>query len=450
MNAMTRMSAAFICSILVFIVCLILCSGTVQDAPSSGAETPYVSDVTADGETTDVTQAEEHEEITRDLIAIVNHDPKLKSMLETSIAQAHALNPDPDTNPVSDLELYYAFLDRCYKAMPWEISPSETYSSLYDRIDQGMGCLYFICDQPLRELEDKGYYHNSVLYHEPFRSWWIRYLSGSGQFLSTPESWNDTYYQTALANPDFQLDGDLFESPDNWHSFNDFFARRLSDPAKRPIAEGGDGTVVVSPADSTPQGYWKIDSDSLVISADAELPEGIAVKTGTLQDVSVLLEGSAYAHAFENGALTHTFLDINDYHRYHFPVSGTVREVFVIPQDDAPGGVITWDPEAGRYREYGSEQFGWQSIETRGVCVVELDHGGYAALVPVGMCQVSSVNFEPAVRPGVHVNKGDPMGFFLFGGSDIIMIFSEDLSFELTAQPGNHILMGEALGTINR
>ena len=108
--------------------------------------------------------------------------------------------------------------------------------------------------------------------------------------------------------------------------------------------------------------------------------------------------------------------------------------------------MITWDPEAGRYREYGSEQFGWQSIETRGVCVVKLDDGGYAALVPVGMCQVSSVNFEP----GVHVNKDDPMGFFLFGGSDIIMIFSEDLSFELTAQPGNYILVGEALGTINK
>ena len=148
MTAMTRMSAAFICSILVFIVCLILCSGPVQGTTSSGAETSYVSDVTAAGETTDVTQSEEHEAITRDLIAIVNHDLSLKSMLETSIAQTRALNPDPDTYPVSDLESYYAFLDRCYKAMPWEISPSETYSSLYDRIDQGMGCLYFICDQP--------------------------------------------------------------------------------------------------------------------------------------------------------------------------------------------------------------------------------------------------------------------------------------------------------------
>ena len=289
MNTKNRMSAAFICAVLVFIACLILCSGPVQSAPPSGAAAPYVSEITAAGETTDFSRAEEHEEITRDLISILDHDPKLK-------------------------------------AMPWEISPYETYSSLYDRIDQGMGCLYFICDQPLKELEDQGYYHNSVLYHEPFRSWWIRYLSGSGQFLSTPESWNDAYYQTALANPDFQLDGDLFEHPDNWHSFNDFFARRLKDASKRPIASPEDNGIVVSPADSAPQGYWKTDSGSQVISADAELPEGIAVKTGTLQDVSVLLEGSAYAHAFQNGSLTHTFLVINDYHRYHFPVSGTVRK----------------------------------------------------------------------------------------------------------------------------
>ena len=66
--------------------------------------------------------------------------------------------------------------------MSWQISPSEGYSSLYDRIDQGMGCLYFICDQPLEELSEKGYYHNSLMYHEPFRSWFIGFLSVSGSF----------------------------------------------------------------------------------------------------------------------------------------------------------------------------------------------------------------------------------------------------------------------------
>ena len=95
----------------------------------------------------------------------------------------------------------------------------------------------------------------------------------------------------------------------------------------------------------------------------------------------------------------HTFLDINDYHRYHFPISGTVREVLLVPQDDAPGGVITWDPVQKRYKEYFSETIGWQSIETRGIVIIETESGGLAAVVPVGMCQVSSVNFEESVVP---------------------------------------------------
>ena len=129
-----------------------------------------------------------------------------------------------------------------------------------------------------------------------------------------------------------------------------------------------------------------------------------------MTDVSVLLADSRYARSFANGTLTHTFLDINDYHRYHFPVSGTVKEVLLVPQYDAPGGVITWDAEAGRYKEYYSEIFGWQSIETRGIVIIETESGGLVAVIPVGMCQVSSVNFEEQVKEGAQVRKGDPLG----------------------------------------
>lgn len=33
-----------------------------------------------------------------------------------------------------------------------------------------------------------------------------------------------------------------------------------------------------------------------------------------------------YKDAFANGVLTQTFLNVNDYHRYHFAVSGTIKE----------------------------------------------------------------------------------------------------------------------------
>ena len=299
-------------------------------------------------------RTEEHEPITWDLIQMVEHDAELKALLEKSIEQAAEMNPDRQSNPVDSLESYYEFIDWSIKAMPWEISPQEEYVTLYDRIDQSMGCFYFVCDQSLEELEDCGYYHNSLMYHEPFRSWLIKFTSEYGAFLNTEESWNEEFYQNALANPDFHLDGDLFEDPSNWKTFNDFFARKLKRPSKRPIAEPEDETVVVAPADSVPQGLWQIDENSKVTNDGPDTGiNGIAIKTGTLTDVSVLLGQSGYADAFANGRLTHTFLDVNDYHRYHFPVSGTVLEAFVIPADDAPGGVITWNAEAGRHRSGG-------------------------------------------------------------------------------------------------
>lgn len=404
---------------------------------------------TIDGYGTDLPQTGEHEDITHDLILMVEHRPELKALLEKSILQARKLNPDPDTNPVYDLESYYDFIDFCYRCLPWEICPSERYSSLYDKINQGMGCLYFVLNQPLEELDDMGYYHNSLMYHEPIRSWLIRFLSGSGQFLSTEASWCDDYYHNALENPDFHLDDDTYENPERWHSFNDFFARRLRDASVRPIAAPGDDSVVVSPADSVPQGVWQIGEDSRIIETGLQEQKGIVIKTGRLTDVSVLLGDSAFAQAFRGGTMTHTFLDINDYHRYHIPVSGTIREVLLIPQDDAPGGVITWDVENKCYVEYYSDTFGWQSIETRGVVIIETDSGGYVAVIPVGMCQVSSVNFEKSIVPGARVEKGDPLGYFLFGGSDIVMLFSRDLSFELSATAGEHLQMGQAYGKLN-
>ena len=424
---------------------IIMISGA---APVTAQEQAAAGPASRMGITSDILRGEEHEDITWDLITMIEHNAELKGLLETAIFQAAQMNPDRDTNPVDSLESFYDFMDWSIRAMPWEITPTKKYAGLYDRIDQSMGCFYFILDQPLQELADKGYYHNSLIYHEPFRSWLVKFTSEYGDFLNTEASWCDEYYQEALKNEDFHLQDDLFEEPSNWKTFNDFFARKLRDPSVRPVDEPENDSAVVSPADSVPQGVWQIDDEGCVVMNEGETEDGIPIKTGTLTKVAALLEGSAYADAFAGGMLTHTFLDVNDYHRYHFPLSGTVKEVFVIPADDAPGGVITWDAQAGRYKEYYSEIYGWQSLETRGVIIMETEQGAAVALVPVGMCEVSSVNFEETVAAGAKVHKGDPMGFFLFGGSDIVMIFSKEAGFEMTAEPKQHMDMGRLYGYI--
>ena len=97
---------------------------------------------------------------------------------------------------------------------------------------------------------------------------------------------NDEYYDNALKDGGFHLDDDTYVDPSNWKSFNDFFARRLKDPSRRPIAEADDETVVVSPADSCPQGLWNIDEEGEIL-IEYEEEHGIPIKTGTLSDVKV-------------------------------------------------------------------------------------------------------------------------------------------------------------------
>ncbi len=392
-----------------------------------------------------------HSADTRALMTMVEHDASLKTLLEESIAAAAAVNPDPSSNPAQSLAGYYDFLDWAATAMPFDILPSAgNYPKLYESIDQSLDYFYFLIDQPLDELKDRGLYHNSVQYVEPFRSWMIAFTKNWGLFLSTPASWNDEFYKKALADERFGLANGWYEDPSNWHTFNQFFCRHLSSPAARPIAAPQDDAIVTSPADSTPQGVWAVDKDSRIVGAG---PGGVVVKSTGFDSVADLLgPGMAYADSFANGVLTHTFLDVNDYHRYHFPVSGKVLEVRTIPADDAVGGVQIWSAEKGKYVLIDKKP-GWQTIETRACVVVDTGATGLVAILPVGMSQVSSVNFEPEVVPGITVKKGDPLGWFLFGGSDIVMLFQPQSGFTLTApkDPDDleayaHLLMGQAYG----
>jgi phosphatidylserine decarboxylase len=163
-------------------------------------------------------------------------------------------------------------------------------------------------------------------------------------------------------------------------------------------------------------------------------------------------EESAYKNAFANGTLTHTFLDVNDYHRYHFPIDGTVKEVRIIQSDDAAGGITTWDAKTKRYI-LDANTPGWQNIETRGCVIIETKKYGLVALLPIGMSQVSSVNFEDTVKVGNTVRKGDMLGYFLFGGSDFVLLFQSKVDFKLTVPKESnstykHILMGEEYGKL--
>ena len=395
---------------------------------------------------TTVKAEKERADITKDFIAIMDSDPELKALMEKSIEKGVAVNPDRKTNPVQSLDEFYDYLDWCAVCMPWEmIDVSETYPSIYDQIDQSLIYFYYYLDQPLKELEDRGYYYPTVQYCPAIVEWCIKYASSWGEYLSTPESWNDDYFNAVVESGDFGFSEGWYGDENRWKTFNEFFARHLISPDVRPIAE----TELVAPADSKPQGIWKIDEKGDIIQ-----PEGVLIKSRQFNRVSDLLgPDSSYGDAFAGGTLTHTFLDVNDYHRYHFPVSGTVVEMNKIPAMDAAGGITVWDEESGRY-VLQSQVIGWQAIETRDSIVLDTDYG-LVAIIPVGMSQVSSCNFTEGLSVGDEVEKGDELGYFLFGGSDIVMIFQDGVDVNMVVPEDgkggySHVLMGEPYAELTK
>ena len=385
---------------------------------------------------------------TQKLVDLVEKDSRIKMLLTEAIEKGKEINPDKSTNPAQSLEEYYDFIDRSQTAMPWDVIFCPGQPSIFGRMYQALCYCYFINCMPLESLENETLFTNSVQYVEPYRSWLIEYCKSWGSFLSSPESWNKKYEELMMQQEELGMTKGWYEDPSNWHSFNDFFSRHLASPDQRPIASPDNKSIVASPADCIPQGVWGIDDESYII-----IDEKIAVKSRIFNSVRNLIgPDSPYQDAFAGGTFFHAFLNANDYHRYHFPLAGIIRELRVIPGDDALGGKITWEPDLKQYVVDCSVP-GWQSIETRGLAIIETDAHGLVAVMPIGMSQVASVNITEGLQVGQRVEKGDELGYFLFGGSDFVLVFQKDAGFRLSSPKDEsgawqHILMGEKLGEL--
>ena len=205
----------------------------------------------------------------------------------------------------------------------------------------------------------------------------------------------------------------------------------------RPIADAD----VIAPADSWPKKTWAIDDNNHLVYDDLQ------IKTAKLSNIAQLIgDDSAYKNAFAGGTLTHTFLDVNCYHRYHAPVSGKLLELRRIPGVAAGGGYTLWDNEQKLY--YYQNNLGFQMVETRACAIIETKDYGLVAMLPVGMSQICSVNWIPSLHVGQELKQGDEMGFFQFGGSDIVMIFQKGVEVSLLHHD-DLLLMGEAYAKLN-
>lgn len=335
-----------------------------------------------------------HQPIVRELQRLLQLRPDLSRALTASLVRA-------DYRGILDLPRYYRFLDGLVTHVPTERDVMPYMKEFY----------YLISCSP-----------DNLLQKDPvFSRWTVKFAENWGSFLDTPES--VPAVAAFVKNPAYRMD-DYFPAPSGWRTFNQFFAREVK-PGRRPVDGRCDDGVVVSPADSVFQGQWPIAEGAT-----------ITVK-GRRLAIGDLLAGSPYQDRFKGGTFTHSFLNVNDYHRYHVPVRGKVLESRKIPGKVA---LEVWKAPDGSLQV--RDGTGYQFTQDRGLLVLD-SPVGLVAVLPIGMAQVSSVNLT--AEPGAELFKGELFGYFLFGGSDIITLF-EPGRVALEAKPGVHYPQGRRIG----
>jgi phosphatidylserine decarboxylase len=336
---------------------------------------------------------EDWKKCVEDLKNIINKRPDLKNALQASIHKAGYAD-------TQTLDNYYDFLQDLLSVIPTQRAMSPAAIKFHYLISQSPGDVL---------KKDK-----------LFLDWLVSFSRNLGAFLDTPES--ASCLQGFINDPSYQIE-DYYQNPSGWLTFNQFFARHVK-PGKRPVAEICNDRIIVSPTDSIYRGSWPIDNNSSIRAK------------GTDYSIPQLLEGSPYANAFEGGMFTHSYLDTTDYHRYHTPVGGTIKEIRKIPGNVVVKAIKKEDGEITTIDETG-----FQFTQTRGLVIIESSIG-LVAVLPIGMGHVSSVNFT--TDEAVSLVKGEEFGYFSYGGSDIVMLFEKG-KVEFTAQCDSHYKQGEKI-----
>lgn len=386
---------------------------------------------------------------------------------------------------IKTLDQYYYFLDKIVTWMPelrvWEWQGT-TYHERTDylRLTQ----FYYYFNQ--RELEGLQSPVDPVEGTKltPISRWLRDFAVELGEFLGTEESakYLESYkFGPAYSYQDYNGGEDGISG---YKTFNDWFSRTFKNiDVQRPVAQPDNDRIITFPAESTYVGQWAI---STPVGKKEPLPHEPSIVVKHIEwPITELLKDSKYGRDFEGGILVHSFLNIYDYHRQHAPASGTILEAKFIPgqayfdvdlevldkeERAETNSALAYAVTARRHLD-AKDPTGYQFVQCRGLIVLQTPIGKVAVL-PMGMGYVCSVVFITPPSDGPQklirltekeskglsydeqvallnekvekalvnkkVKKGDMLSTFLFGGSDIVMVFERESSVNITAAAGVH------------
>jgi len=220
--------------------------------------------------------------------------------------------------------------------------------------------------------------------------------------------------------------GSFKENPieTSYRSFNEFFIRKFKEGQRTFTSKENEMGAFAEAR------YFGHES----MSDDLTIP----VKGSMLRAVD-LIGDAGLAQTFIGGPLMIARLCPVDYHRYHYPDAGNTLQAFTIP-----GDLHSVNPLALQYR---------QDIfikNERRVSILETEHFGKLAYIEVGATCVGKIvqSFDES-NP---FKKGDEKGYFLFGGSTVVLCGekgkwapSEDMLTNTKAGIETYIQLGDVV-----
>lgn len=307
-----------------------------------------------------------------------------------------------------------------------------------------------LVDTPINAVLDypMGTRAGYVLFNDPrvnakmknILDYWGRYLQSedSSYVLNTSDKgWLSPYALNEMAK---EAGGDNFvdlfavHSTDvkqklGYTSWDDFFTRKFK-PGIRPVASPDDDDVIANACESAP----------FRIAHDVPLKAKFWIK-GQPYSLIDLLHNDPWTSKFEGGTLYQAFLSALSYHRWNSPVSGKIVKAYNLDGTYYGEALAQGfeNPNGPDKVAANNSQAFLTSTAARAVIFIQADNPkiGLMCFVAVGMGDVS--NNEITVRIGQHVNKGDQLGMFHFGGSTHVLLFRPEvkLDFDMHGQtPG--------------
>ncbi|MBK8039626.1 MAG: phosphatidylserine decarboxylase [Verrucomicrobiaceae bacterium] len=262
--------------------------------------------------------------------------------------------------------------------------PIEFHHRLTGRLETeqvyGEGFLRFVYENPLGSLP-----LHALVKRRLFSSWY-------GSRMDAAASREKV--QPFIEQYDIDV-SELADAPESYHTFNEFFYRKLK-PSARPIAAGA--KEIALPADGRH-----------LVMPDIAACEAFFVK-GVRFDLAALLRDESLAKRFAHGSMLISRLCPVDYHRFHFPFGGIPAASKVVT-----GPFYSVSPIALRRRP----SILWEN--QREITLLRTEALGDVLLLEIGATCVGSI--VQSFTPGQSVAKGDEKGYFRFGGSCCITIF---------------------------